>query len=950
MQRVLQRKIAVLAGVALACLIVLGGVAVPRDTLAAGQPYTNSFNYGSPASPQSTVPSDLDVQIHRRDPSDAMEAMDAQHGIDCGAPPATHPINTLAQGVFSCKNHLMTAIGDSGYGEIALTPNYMADWSSGTTTITFNVSTLQDNPSDWIEVWLVPFAENQTLPFEIQTIDFQGPPKDAIVLSLNQSELMGTRSGDVTLFRNYVQANALPKLACTFTGSAECINPTGAPSVVPASAVTRVQYEIDISNGHIKFGLPGVVTWTDAGFSFPYTQGIVQLVHHSYNPLKHSPGTGIDTFHWSNLTISNAVPFTIINGAERSINDGTAAGIHFPAPAPTASYLRFSALGTISISLDGGTTYVPAILQEPISHSEHFTSYMTPIPAGTQSVLVRGVDNVYAQPWWVRDPAIWSLTPTGALPGGALPAAPAALSATATGADGSANVTWTAVGAPITSYVVTAHDGCTIQGSITVSGSASTAVFTGLSNGVAYTFTVSATNGTGIGPQSAYSNVVVPGGSAAPSWLTACSTLQYSLTGSDGITWQNVDAGNLAVSFTPSVPSWAIVTGNADLWTANAGFNQDLGLDVNGSIAAWKESGGFAGTFSPNAATVQAVIPVSAATAYAVKLKWKSNRPDPGSIFAGAGPISGAYSPTRITVQLIPVSAGRVFTTSGTGQYVLSGSNGSTWADIDPGLSVPVTTPSGTWTAYVFANADLWTSSAGYNQDLGVSISGGTYPSTSGQPEAWKESGGLAGTFSPNAAFVQATSALSGSTSYLFKLKWKANRSDPGAIFAGAGPIGAHYSPTTLSVLLAPQAGPVASSRVQYTQAGSDGVSWKSTDATNLRWSLSPGVDVNYMISAGSDLWTSVAGYNQDLGIMVGGGAYGSGTLVAWKESGGFAGTFSPNAAFVSTDLHLQAGNTYNVWVVWKANRGGAGGAIWAGAGPINTLFSPTTLIAMQLS
>src|SRR5450759_2438374 len=64
MQRVLQRKIAVLAGVALACLIVLGGVAVPRDTLAAGQPYTNSFNYGSPASPQSTVPSALDVQIH----------------------------------------------------------------------------------------------------------------------------------------------------------------------------------------------------------------------------------------------------------------------------------------------------------------------------------------------------------------------------------------------------------------------------------------------------------------------------------------------------------------------------------------------------------------------------------------------------------------------------------------------------------------------------------------------------------------------------------------------------------------------------------------------------------------------------------------------------------------------------------------------------------------------
>ena len=73
---------------------------------------------------------------------------------------------------------------------------------------------------------------------------------------------------------------------------------------------------------------------------------------------------------------------------------------------------------------------------------------------------------------------------------------------------------------------------------------------------------------------------------------------------------------------------------------------------------------------------------------------------------------------------------------------------------------------------------------------------------------------------------------------------------------------------------------------------------------------------------------------------MVSGGAYGTGTLVAWKESGGFAGTFSPNAAFVTTDLHLQAGVTYTVWVVWKANRAGPSN-IYAGAGPIGGAFSP---------
>jgi hypothetical protein len=120
-------------------------------------------------------------------------------------------------------------------------------------------------------------------------------------------------------------------------------------------------------------------------------------------------------------------------------------------------------------------------------------------------------------------------------------------------------------------------------------------------------------------------------------------------------------------------------------------------------------------------------------------------------------------------------------------------------------------------------------------------------------------------------------------------------------------------------------------------------------DSINLQWGMSPTSDANYVISAGADLWTSVAGYNQDIGIMVSGGAYGAGTLVAWKESGGSAGTFSPNAALVTTALHLQGGNTYVVWVVWKANQVAPSGAIWSGAGPISGKFSPTSLTALPL-
>jgi hypothetical protein len=141
------------------------------------------------------------------------------------------------------------------------------------------------------------------------------------------------------------------------------------------------------------------------------------------------------------------------------------------------------------------------------------------------------------------------------------------------------------------------------------------------------------------------------------------------------------------------------------------------------------------------------------------------------------------------------------------------------------------------------------------------------------------------------------------------------------------------------------------SSTQQYSLANSDGSSWQAMDATNLKLALAPSVNSSYQIAANADLWTAVAGYNQDLGVMVSGGAYGSGTLVAWKESGGFAGTFSPNAAFVASDLHLQGGSSYTVWLVWKASRAAqTANAIYAGAGPVNSHFSPTWLTAQQLS
>src|SRR5205814_7745604 len=88
--------------------------------------------------------------------------------------------------------------------------------------------------------------------------------------------------------------------------------------------------------------------------------------------------------------------------------------------------------------------------------------------------------------------------------------------------------------------------------------------------------------------------------------------------------------------------------------TANSGFKQDIGINVDGAIVAWKESGGFAGTFSPNAAFVSVMVPLTAAS-HTIKLQWKTNKPEGSAhIYAGAGPwpTAGVFSPTSLAIQL----------------------------------------------------------------------------------------------------------------------------------------------------------------------------------------------------------------------------------------------------------------------------------------------------------
>jgi|GEM_PF-3014052 len=116
-------------------------------------------------------------------------------------------------------------------------------------------------------------------------------------------------------------------------------------------------------------------------------------------------------------------------------------------------------------------------------------------------------------------------------------------------------------GAAITGYTVTAS-----PGGITAAGISSPISVTGLTNGTPYTFTVSATNSVGTGPDSAVSSSVVP---------KAPQTITFSNPGTQNFgtrpTISATSTSNLPVAFTTSTPEVCTITSEGALTFLSAG-------------------------------------------------------------------------------------------------------------------------------------------------------------------------------------------------------------------------------------------------------------------------------------------------------------------------------------------------------------------------------------------
>jgi hypothetical protein len=175
----------------------------------------------------------------------------------------------------------------------------------------------------------------------------------------------------------------------------------------------RDTYELRISRNRISFGMPVYnFRWIDASIpDLGWSQGIVQLGHHSYNPLKDCGGPcSANTWHWDNVSISPARPFTLIRSDRRAVTPANSA-LSFQRPAPANAHLRFSGIGAkLEVSFDGGRSWQSAQMQAQDGSyikEEHFKNYWMPIPQGTQQVLFRGL-GWYGGEWRVHTATIWA--------------------------------------------------------------------------------------------------------------------------------------------------------------------------------------------------------------------------------------------------------------------------------------------------------------------------------------------------------------------------------------------------------------------------------------------------------------------------------------------------------------------------------------------------------------
>ncbi|MDO8342729.1 MAG: DUF4347 domain-containing protein [Cellvibrio sp.] len=384
-------------------------------------------------------------------------------------------------------------------------------------------------------------ASNSVTPAAIQTITFANPGAQNFGTAPTLSATAD--SGLTPVFTSSTPA------VCTITGvgaltfvtAGTCTinaDQAGNGSYLPATQVIR-SFSVDA----VVPGAPTAAT-ASAGnaqaavsFSAPAFTGGVVITSYTVTA---NPGGATAAGASSPITVTgltNGTPYTFTVTATNSVGAGVASTASAPVTPMGTQTITFGNPGTQTLGTSPSLTASASSGLTPVFSSATtgvctITSggALTLISVGTCTIEVNQAGNAsyQAAPEVSRS---FNVEP-------ALPGAPTAVAAVAS--DASATVTFIAPvnngGSAITGYTVTAS-----PGGITATGTASPISVTGLTNGTAYSFRVSATNAAGTGTLSTASNTVTPIGEQTislvdPGAQVVGGDLTLTATASSGLT------------------------------------------------------------------------------------------------------------------------------------------------------------------------------------------------------------------------------------------------------------------------------------------------------------------------------------------------------------------------------------------------------------------------------
>jgi hypothetical protein len=386
--------------------------------------YVGLIKMGMPSAPEPFMSNEIAFTKHLRSTCGSVQngygppadggtcSMLADHGSACQPPPATHPIGSAyTDEVYVCHDHLMTAMDGASAGMIEFNANQLVDFSSGPATVSISRSTQANSSRDYTEFYFVPFAEQLAYSADGIIAETQKEARDYV-------RVVVATNGHETTFRVQERVGGgIHEVQGDWWDSVE------ARTGLVDSATIRTPIEFTLSRTHIRVSMNGFTPYdTDLPVPFPVTQAVFQVQHISYAPTQENGGTP-NTWHWSNLIISHAVPYYQQMAMPEAVGDSGDYGwlgttIHF-APAPAGALLRFqgfnyapwqhSFASGFQISFDNGATW--AAWHDMTPQDDGMGSFLQPIPEGATSAILRGQSG-----WYARDFYVMSLSARNAPP------------------------------------------------------------------------------------------------------------------------------------------------------------------------------------------------------------------------------------------------------------------------------------------------------------------------------------------------------------------------------------------------------------------------------------------------------------------------------------------------------------------------------------------------------